>query len=104
MKKSASIITAAALAAGTVLLATGGVANAATPSVAKTYASCTALNQKFPYGVRKAPGLVNRHTADKSKPLAQRRVVDRKKRPVAAGIYRKNISLDFDKDGIACER
>ena len=87
-----------------VLAAVGRLpAEAATPT-ATSYSTCKVLNKKYPIGIRKSGDLVNRHTSDRNKPLKQRRIVDSKKRPVSASIYQANKHLDFDKDGVACER
>ncbi len=56
---------------------------------AKSFANCSALNQKYPAGVARSAAVAQKQ----------------KKIPfVSAKIYRANAKMDRDKDGTACEK
>ncbi len=61
------------------------------PVVARAYASCTALRAVFVNGVARDATALKRYKA-KAKPILNN------------SVYRLNIKLDTDKDGLACER
>ena len=61
------------------------------PVVSRAYASCTALRKAFVNGVARDATALNRYKA-KAKPILNN------------SVYRLNIKLDTDKDGLACER
>jgi len=79
------------------LLATGMIASSAAACAqapAPVYANCTVMHAKYPHGVG-LPGAVD-HVRGTTRPVTTfyRSVV----------IYRANVRLDADRDGIACER
>ena len=59
-----------------------------------TYTTCATLNRRYPHGVARA-GARDRVTAGKRQVRGY---------TVNTTIYNHNKRLDFDKDGIACER
>ena len=85
----AAILVGAALALGPVAVAPASAAPV-------KYANCTALTKAYPNGVAKVGVRYNRvsgvNRALRYKPY------------YSTAIYTKNITLDRDKDGIACER
>ena len=66
-------------------------AKPAAPVVARAYASCTALRKAFVNGVARDATALKKYKA-KTKPTLNN------------SVYRLNIRLDTDKDGLACER
>ncbi|VEF47439.1 excalibur domain-containing protein [Bacillus freudenreichii] len=58
----------------------------------KTYKNCTGLNKDYKGGVAKSSKTKNKGGKTKYKPY------------VSASLYKANIKMDRDKDGIACER
>jgi hypothetical protein len=65
----------------------------ATPiSFERKFANCTELNKVYPGGVAKNSKVTNKGGATKNTPA------------VKPAIYKKNVSKDRDKDGIACEK
>ncbi|WP_405375800.1 MULTISPECIES: excalibur calcium-binding domain-containing protein [unclassified Microbacterium] len=65
-------------------------------ATAKAFANCTALNKVHKGGVAKA-GVKFNKVSGKNKPL--------KVKPTSSTpLYKANIKMDRDKDGIACEK
>ena len=73
-------------------------AHAVTPTAAKKYGNCKALNKVFPHGVAKSKSAKDRNM---KKQLVSDPVTNFK---VNAAAYAANKGLDRDKDGIACEK
>jgi hypothetical protein len=65
--------------------------NPVAPVTSKTYASCTALRKAFVNGVARDATALKKYKA-KTKPRLNN------------SVYKLNIKLDTDKDGLACER
>lgn len=61
------------------------------PKVANAYTSCSALRKVFVNGVARDAAAIKRYSL-KTKPVLQN------------AVYKANIKLDTDKDGLACER
>jgi hypothetical protein len=77
-------------------LVLGPVAVAPASAAPVKYANCTALTKVYKNGVAKAGVKYNR-VSGVNRPL--------KYKPYySTAIYTKNLTLDRDKDGIACER
>ncbi|GAA1397426.1 excalibur calcium-binding domain-containing protein [Luteococcus peritonei] len=83
------------------LLATGAVTPLAATSADAApvkYKNCTALNKKYPHGVKKASSTKDRYVSGgKTRLRASKARVDAK-------LYQANVKLDRDKDGLACEK
>ena len=95
MKKTiARIGVAALLAVGTAL----PVATTSADAAPVKYKNCTALNKKYPHGVKKSAATKDRYVSGgKTRVRASKARVDAK-------LYQANVKLDRDKDGIACEK
>ncbi|GAA3622013.1 hypothetical protein GCM10022223_43710 [Kineosporia mesophila] len=62
---------------------------------AKKYKNCTALHKDYQHGIRKK-GAKDK-VRGSSTPVATRLI------PVRTPLYKANITMDRDKDGVACE-
>jgi hypothetical protein len=74
------------------LLASANPTYATPISFERKFANCTELNKVYPGGVAKNGKVTNKGGATKNTPA------------VRPAIYKKNVSKDRDKDGIACEK
>jgi hypothetical protein len=74
------------------LLASANPTYATPISFERKFANCTELNKVYPGGVAKNGKVKNKGGATKNTPA------------VRPAIYKKNVSKDRDKDGIACEK
>ncbi len=61
----------------------------------KVYKNCTALHKDYEHGIRKKGG--KDVVKGKSKPVPSSLI------PVRTALYKANVKLDRDKDGVACE-
>ena len=103
--KRFALITAAALAAAGLSLATSSVfpqgstlAPTTASAAVKTYKNCTSLNQVYKHGVKKSSGTkdVVRSNGKIMKKSSSAKT--------SSALYNANKKLDRDKDGIACEK
>ena len=94
VKKFVAKMAIASLALGVVAVP----ATTTTADAAVRYKNCASLTKKYPHGVKKAKGTLNRYgTKGHYRYKATLATTN-------AAVYRANTRLDADKDGIACER
>lgn len=94
MKKSLARLAVTALLATGVALPAATSANAAPVK----YPNCTALNKKYPHGVKKSAATKDSYVSK------GRKATRTSAATVDAKTYATNARLDADKDGIACEK
>ncbi|MCM3140242.1 excalibur calcium-binding domain-containing protein [Bacillus safensis] len=87
-------IMVAVLSLGLLLSFTQVDTHTADAKTVKSYKNCKALNKVYKGGVAKSKNTKNKGGKTKYKP----------KPYVSKALYQKNMRLDRDKDGIACER
>ena len=87
-----SVLRIAGVVIVSALLASANPTYAAPISLERKFANCSELNKVYPGGVAKNSKVTNKGGATKNTPA------------VKPAIYKKNVSKDRDKDGIACEK
>ena len=90
--------------ASTALLSTftfSSVVLSPTVAEAKNKTTCLVLNKTYKKGVRKSAKTVNKIFDRKTKRLVRS---EASKAKVSSSLYAKYKYLDYDKDGIACEK